>query len=436
MISQRRRKEKHWLPKPVTFLLFVFLSVAAVNAGVLLGNAASDEVPENYLSGISTDYFKKMLDASFSMINTVYNSGNTSTSISGVFKDFTEFIFGFNLDDPKSVFKANSVLFVAYNVNSDADLYEKLSYSNDSSLDNDSSALNNDKLPNNSAAANPDNIELWEDPGPEEEHLLKEAASSISMDYEPEERNIEDKKVETGEGISIRNETKYKIDIEKLLNERLSFDFNKKDSKVLVYHTHTTESFLKNLADLKKPGVLNRNKDPRYSVVRVGAELTNYLKKDYGMDVIHNGTIHDYPDFNKAYVNSLQTVNNILKGNPSVKVVLDIHRDAITGNKLRLVKNIDGKNAAQIMFVVATGEAGANHPEWRENMKLALKLQKKLNAICPGLARPIYVSQYRYNQHVKPGALLVEIGGDGNLLEECLLSTKYLAKALDEVLGE
>lgn len=170
-------------------------------------------------------------------------------------------------------------------------------------------------------------------------------------------------------------------------------------------------------------------RDARYNVLRVGDELYQTLKTKYGIDTIHNGTVHDYPNSNSAYVRSRSTVTKIISGNPSIRIMIDLHRDGLKGNKkLRAVKEINKKNAAQIMFVI-----GAGNPNWRENFKLAVKLQNKLNEICPGLAKPIFISENTYNQNIINGALIAEIGGDGNLISESVESAKYLARAISEV---
>lgn len=208
----------------------------------------------------------------------------------------------------------------------------------------------------------------------------------------------------------------------------MEFSFDRSGPKVLIYHTHTTERYLKNISELNKK-VPNWTLDERYNVVKVGDELANQLHKKYNIDVIHNGTVHNYPNTTGFYVRSRDTVQKILKGNPSIKLLIDIHRDGVDKNKLRVVKNIDGKSVAQIMFVV-----GTVNPNWRENFKLALKLQNKLNEIAPGLARPIYLDNFIYNQDLGNGALLVEIGGDGNVVNESVESAKYLARAIYEVI--
>jgi stage II sporulation protein P len=177
------------------------------------------------------------------------------------------------------------------------------------------------------------------------------------------------------------------------------------------------------------------NSNPRYNVVRVGEELARHLRK-YGIETLHNGTVHDKVR-DAAYSVSIETLNSYKKSYPSIQVYIDVHRDAARSDKpkLRLTKEINGKKCAQIMFVVAA-EGTLPHPKWQENLSFVLKLQQKLNEKYPGLARPVWIVEARYNQHISTQSILVEVGGDGNLLSECLESTKYLAEVLNEVLEE
>jgi stage II sporulation protein P len=257
-----------------------------------------------------------------------------------------------------------------------------------------------------------------------------------SIAYEVEEEDDEEKSdTVAADKIVIRNFTKYKIDIAKLLSEPINIEFKKKGPKVLVYHTHTTESYVLKESDLGKKNIPSFNSDPRYNVVRVGEELTRYLKK-YGIETLHNGTVHDKVR-NAAYGVSINTLKSYVKSYPSIKVFIDVHRDGLDADKpkLRLTKKINGKDAAQIMFVVGT-DGMLPHPDWKENLKFVLRLQQKLNEKYPGLARPIWVVEKRYNQQISNQAILVEFGGDGNLLGECLESAKYLAEVLNDVMME
>jgi stage II sporulation protein P len=116
----------------------------------------------------------------------------------------------------------------------------------------------------------------------------------------------------------------------------------------------------------------------------------------------------------------------------------DIHRDGLSSDKpkLRVTTTINKKTVAQIMFVVGVGTDSLKNSHWKENLKFAMHLQVVLNEKYPGLAKPIYVREGRFNQHISSDSLIIEIGGDGNLLSECVDSTKYVAWAINEVINE
>lgn len=415
--------------------LLILLSYIAVRAGMAAGNLVYS-LNTDLVSNIDTDSYKSTLNTSFPIINTVYNSGNSSVSISGEIKNLLESIFDFDLDQPVTILNVQSPLFSYYsrNQHKQTPSDEGQSPGGDNTATSDREATPD--IPDNTAqqpdtGTAPDNGQIPAQPGGTGSDM-PQPISSITYDEKEDEEGKQNGDVVSNNKITIQNYTKFKIDIEKLLNEPLNINFSKKGPKVLVYHTHTSESYVLKQSDIGKKGVPSFSTDPRYSVVRVGEELSRNLKK-YGIDVLHNGTVHDTVR-DAAYGPALKTVQKYVKSYPSIKVFLDIHRDAAdSSNKLRLVKNINGKNAAQIMFVVGTN-GKLPHPDWEENLKFALRLQQKLNDKYPGLARPIWISNNRYNQHVSDEALIIEIGGDGNLLSECLESTKYLAEVLNEVM--
>ena len=124
---------------------------------------------------------------------------------------------------------------------------------------------------------------------------------------------------------------------------------------------------------------------------------------------------------------------------PTISLVLDVHRDAISdgnGGMYKVVSGVAGVNAAQMSFVIGTDGGGLEHPHWQENLKLAAAIQQNLVDSYPTLMRPITVRNSRYNQHTTPGSLLVEMGAAGNSLDEALLSARLLGKAIAEVMGE
>ncbi|MDN5331004.1 MAG: stage sporulation protein [Tepidanaerobacteraceae bacterium] len=208
---------------------------------------------------------------------------------------------------------------------------------------------------------------------------------------------------------------------------------------VLVYHTHTTESYKPSKAYNYQPrDQAFHTNDLRFTVVRVGEVLSSELNK-LGIEVLHDKTVHDVPTYMYSYSNSLKTLEKVLKENPSIQVVLDIHRDAPVSDpqksrEMTTVK-IENKYYSRIMFVVGTDKTFP-HPHWKENYKFALLLQEKLEELYPGITREIDLRQERFNQHVSKKALLVEIGSHGNTMEESIESARALAKVLSEVLKD
>ena len=175
-----------------------------------------------------------------------------------------------------------------------------------------------------------------------------------------------------------------------------------------------------------------RTTDLNYSVARVGTELTNYLKKK-SFNVEHCVTYHDYPAYSGSYDRSLQTVQNLLVGKKT-QIVIDLHRDAVgSSNTYAPTVKINDQYAAQLMFVIGTDGGGLEHPNWKNNLKIAVKIQEKANEMYPGLFRPIIVRNSRYNQHVTTGAFIIEVGATGNTMEQCILSMQCLANILEEV---
>lgn len=433
-----RHDYKSTLFKILLVPLLILLSYIAVRAGIAVGNLAYS-LDTVLVRSIDTDSYKSTLNASFPIINTVYNSGNSSVSISGEIKNLIRSVFNFDLGKPVTILNAQSPLFSYYSRNryGETPSEEGQSPGGDITDFPGPQPTPEDQGAPGDTAQRPDTGKAPDGGKPSglpdaNETEMPQPISSITYNEAEEEEGSQSRNIVSHDKITIQNYTKFKIDIEKLLSEPLNINFNKKGPKVLVYHTHTSESYVLKQSQMGKKGVPSFNSDSRYNVVRVGEELSRNLKK-YGIDVLHNGTVHDAVR-DAAYGPALKTVQKYTKSYPSIKVFLDIHRDAADSpNKLRLVKSIKGKNAAQIMFVVGTS-GKLPHPDWNENLKFALRLQQKLNEKYPGLARPIWISNNRYNQHISDEALIIEIGGDGNLLSECLESTKYLAEALNEVM--
>jgi len=175
-----------------------------------------------------------------------------------------------------------------------------------------------------------------------------------------------------------------------------------------------------------------RTTDLNKSVARVGSELKTYLEKK-GFNVTHCTTYHDYPAYSGSYSRSLETVQNLLVGEDT-QIVIDLHRDAV-GSSSSYAPNvkIDGRLAAQLMFVIGTDGGGLEHTNWKQNLKIAVKIQEKAEEMYPGLFRPIIIRNSRYNQHVTTGASIIEVGATGNTMDQCILSMQCLANILEQV---
>lgn len=208
--------------------------------------------------------------------------------------------------------------------------------------------------------------------------------------------------------------------------------------QVLIVHTHGSEAYTMPPGQTYEPTGECRTVDSTCNVVRVGGELAAALETA-GLTVLHDPALHDYPEYSGAYGRSLAAVEAAMAEHPSISFVLDIHRDAISdadGSPYKVVSGVAGLNAAQMSLVIGTDGGGLEHPNWRENLKLAAALQQRLTDRYPTLMRPITVRNSRYNQHVTPGALLIEVGAAGNSLDEALLSARLLGEALAEVILE
>lgn len=256
---------------------------------------------------------------------------------------------------------------------------------------------------------------------------LKEAETGLTT--EVLETNVPEKYTSEYNGVKIRNET----DNIKLTDEMLEPNVDVNTKNIVIFHTHSCESYTPTKNFEYKASGNFRTKDINYSVVRVGTELTKYLEH-YGYNVIHDTTLYDYPSYSASYDRSLKGVAKILEKNEDTDIVFDIHRDAIGDSSYAPTVKIGDEEAAQMMFVIGSNGGGSQHDNWNENLKLAIKIQEKANELYPGLFKPIILRDSRYNQQLAKGASIIEVGATGNTMEQCLASMKYLSKVLSEVL--
>lgn len=192
-----------------------------------------------------------------------------------------------------------------------------------------------------------------------------------------------------------------------------------------IYNTHNAEAYTPTYGKDKVEG-------ENGGVFKVAQRLREVLQGKYRVPVVQSDTIHDYPDFNKSYTNSAQTARNMVKTYPSLKMVLDIHRDSLPSNSPETIE-IDGKKTAKILIIVGTNQR-SDHPNWRTNLELAENVAKNLEASHPGICRGIRMKAGTYNQQYHPGSLLIEVGNANNSLEEAERAVEYLAEALSRCL--
>ena len=236
---------------------------------------------------------------------------------------------------------------------------------------------------------------------------------------------------EDADSIEIDYECSYDPDLGTLLSAPLTWDLTDGDPKVLIVHTHATESYTPAPGEIYTETADYRTLDERYNMLSVGDAVAARLEAA-GIGVIHDRTLHDYPSYNGSYASARDSIQSILEENPGICLVLDLHRDAAAAgdSQMDTSAKIDGSEAAQLMLVVGTDDGGLDHPGWQNNLSLALKLQLQLQTAYPGLCRPINLCDERFNADVSPGALLVEVGAAGNNRAEAIAAANALAEGI------
>lgn len=206
---------------------------------------------------------------------------------------------------------------------------------------------------------------------------------------------------------------------------------NSNEPQILIMHTHTTESYVPYADVPYDPAYAFRNTDLNLNMASVGKVICDTLN-NYGYNTIQDTTLHDYPSYNGSYDRSQVTVEKYLQQYPSIKIVLDIHRDAVerNGTIINPVITINDIEYTQIMIISGADNGYMNMPNYMENLKFATTLQNQLGTSYPGLARPILFDYRNYNQQLTTGSLLVEIGTHGSTLKQAQNSGRALAECL------
>ncbi len=208
------------------------------------------------------------------------------------------------------------------------------------------------------------------------------------------------------------------------------------EPEVLIYHTHATESYEPVIRDFYLPSYSSRSTDPAKNMIRVGDAITAELQAA-GIGVIHDTTQHDNPSYTGGYDRSAVTIRSYLSQYPSIKVVLDIHRDGIQqadGTRIAPVAEINGSSAAQVMIISGCDDGTMGYPNYFQNLNFAAALQVQLESDYPGLTRPILFDYRKYNQHLSSGGLLLEVGAHGNSLGEAVYTGELIGKSLARLL--
>ena len=232
--------------------------------------------------------------------------------------------------------------------------------------------------------------------------------------------------------VSITYNCGYRPDIEALLTQTLDWDLTGEEPTVLILHTHTTESYTQTENSTYEESSAFRTLEEACNMLAVGDRVAETLEAG-GISVIHDRTFHDYPSYSGSYAASRETVETYLKEYPSIRLVLDLHRDAAEdayGNQISTSAAVSGQDSAQLMIVAGSDAGGLNFPNWQENLSLALKLHAVLEDGNPGICRPINFCAQRYNEDLTSGSLLIEVGAAGNTLEEALTAAKALGDAI------
>ena len=234
-----------------------------------------------------------------------------------------------------------------------------------------------------------------------------------------------------GAAASVKYYTSKTVDLEELITRPLSWNLGDGEPRVLILHTHATESYTKASGERYKETAAFRTLDEDYNMISVGDYLTAALE-NAGIGVIHDRGLHDYPSYNGSYSSARKSIKAYLQEYPTIQLVLDLHRDASgdNSNQLKTSAVVDGEKSAQLMIVVGSDGSGLNHPQWEENFSLALKLYTQLERTSPGICRYISLRGQRFNQDQHTGALLIEVGAAGNSHDEAIRATSVLAKAV------
>jgi len=232
-----------------------------------------------------------------------------------------------------------------------------------------------------------------------------------------------------------KNQTSYTIDMPALLARETPVALGADGVQVLIMHTHGTEAYTPSPAHPYAASGEYRTTDSSANMLRVGQTICDILNAR-GISTVHSTALNDYPAYNGSYNRALKDIQAQVARYPSVQLVIDVHRDAIASGDTyyKTSATVNGMETAQLMFVTGTDGGGLSHPDWLDNLTFQAQLHDALNSRYPGLMRPMSIRESRYNQHVRTGSMLLEVGSCGNTLEEALAAAELFAQTLADVL--
>lgn len=254
-----------------------------------------------------------------------------------------------------------------------------------------------------------------------------ESAAPIPTESDPTEPTVTVPVFSGEDLIDVKYNCDYRPDLLALLQKPLSWDLADGEPAVLIVHTHTTESYTGDYTASED----YRTLDESQNMLSIGDEVARILEAG-GITVIHDRTLHDYPDYTGAYTDARASIQSYLERYPTIRMVLDLHRDASDSTEGQLVTSATagGQRSAQLMMVVGTDANGNHHPNWQENLSLALKLCAALEQENPGICRPLSLRSQRFNLDLSTGSLLIEVGAAGNTHQEALIAANALAQGI------
>ena len=210
------------------------------------------------------------------------------------------------------------------------------------------------------------------------------------------------------------------------------------EPQVLILHTHATETYQTWPDLIYDPDFTARTQNTALNMCAVGEKMTQVLN-EAGINTLHDTTLHDSPSYTESYDRSYATTQAYLEKYPSIKVVLDVHRDAIEdsdGTRVKPMCTINGEDTAQVMIIAGCDNGSSIRlPNWRLNLRFAAAWEEAMESRTPGLTRPVMCAYRYYNQDLTTGSLLIEIGGHANTVTEAIRAGQYAAEALAVLLG-